>query len=177
SSDVCSSDLYGTSSTSSASQFTYADAAAPIVTSVSVSGLTVPSGPMAGGTSVVLTGSGFTAATRVLFGDVAATFTVNSDTQITPTAPAHVAGTIDLTFETPYGVSLASPFARSSYLATAPSVSLLSTSTGSTAGGDTVTITGSNFLGATRVTFGGVDAVFTVNSDSSITATTPLSSA
>ncbi|MBI1916709.1 MAG: IPT/TIG domain-containing protein [Planctomycetes bacterium] len=168
---------YGTSSTSSASQFTYADAAAPAVTDVSVSGTTVPSGPMAGGTSVVLTGSGFTAATLVLFGDVAASFVVNSDTQITATAPAGNAGTVDVSVETPYGVSLASPFDRYSYLAAAPSITSLSLTSGSTAGGDSVTISGANFLGATRVTFNGVDATFTVNSDSSITATTPLAPA
>ena len=40
-----------------------------------------------------------------------------------------------------------------------------------------MTITGSGFLGATRVQFGGVDAQsFVVNSDTQITAVTPASS-
>jgi hypothetical protein len=40
--------------------------------------------------------------------------------------------------------------------------------------GTQVTITGTNFTGATRVTFGGVKATtFTVNNDSQITATVP----
>ena len=44
-------------------------------------------------------------------------------------------------------------------------------------GGVSVTITGSGFLGATRVQFGGVDAQsFVVNSDTQITAVTPASS-
>ena len=48
-----------------------------------------PPGPTAGGTSVTITGTGFTGATAVDFGDTpAATFTVNSATQITATSPA-----------------------------------------------------------------------------------------
>jgi subtilisin-like proprotein convertase family protein len=39
--------------------------------------------------------------------------------------------------------------------------------------GDTVTITGNDFTGATSVTFNGVSAVFNVNSDTQITATVP----
>jgi subtilisin-like proprotein convertase family protein len=39
--------------------------------------------------------------------------------------------------------------------------------------GDTVTITGNDFTGATSVTFNGLSAVFNVNSDTQITATVP----
>ncbi len=39
--------------------------------------------------------------------------------------------------------------------------------------GTQVTITGTAFTGTTKVTFGGVAATFTVNSDSQITATVP----
>ena len=67
---------------SSADQFTYV--AAPTVTSVSPSG-----GPSGGGTSVILTGTGFSGATAVKFGTTNATiYTVNSATQITATDPA-----------------------------------------------------------------------------------------
>src|SRR5262249_54789711 len=145
------------------------------VAGVSVSGTTIPSGAMAGGTTVVLTGTGFTSATQILFGDVAATsYTVNSATQITVTAPAHTAGTVNVVVTTPFGTSFASPFDLYSYLAAPPSVSSLSASSGTTAGGTTVTITGSNLSGATRVDFGGVPAAFTVNSDSSIIAVSPV---
>src|SRR5438094_7024945 len=63
-------------------------------------------GPTTGGTSVTLTGCGFTGATSVHFGATAApTFTVNSDTKITATSPAHAAGPVDVTVTTPQGTS------------------------------------------------------------------------
>jgi hypothetical protein len=48
-------------------------------------------GPVVGGTSVVITGRNFTGATAVMFGANAATsFTVDSDTQITAVSPPQV---------------------------------------------------------------------------------------
>ena len=61
----------------------------------------------------------------------------------------------------------------------APVITLLTPNSGTSAGGDTVIITGYNFTGATEVWFGvnfngNVDAwSYTVNSDSQITATSP----
>ena len=73
----------------------------PSVTSVSPA-----SGPTAGGTSVTINGTGFTGATAVSFGGTAAsTFTVNSSSKITATAPAESAGTVDITVTTPGGTS------------------------------------------------------------------------
>jgi hypothetical protein len=54
-----------------------------------------------------------------------------------------------------------------------PVISSVSPTTGTKLGGTSVTITGSFFTGATSVTFSGTAATFTVNSDSSITATSP----
>jgi YVTN family beta-propeller protein len=55
-----------------------------------------------------------------------------------------------------------------------PAVTGISPTTGPLSGGTTVTITGSNFTGATGVSFGGIPAAgFTVNSDTSITAVSP----
>src|SRR5207244_605785 len=88
--------IAGTSATSSADQFTYV--AAPTVTN-----LNPTSGPTAGSTSVVITGTGFTGATGVKFGTTNATnFTVNSSTQITATAPAGT-GVVDVTVTIPVG--------------------------------------------------------------------------
>src|SRR5262249_7802062 len=58
--------------------------------------------------------------------------------------------------------------------AAAPSISGVSASSGSTEGGDLVTITGSHFLGATEIDFGTVAASsFTVISDDAILAVAP----
>ncbi len=59
-----------------------------------------------------------------------------------------------------------------------PTVTGVSPSSGSTVGGTSVTLTGTNFTGATMVDFGGVAATsFTVNSATSITAVSPAGSA
>lgn len=71
-----------------------------------ISGISPTSGAPTGGTSVVITGTSFTAATAVKFGSTNATgFTVNSDTQITATSPAGSAGTVDVTVTTAGGTS------------------------------------------------------------------------
>ena len=64
------------------------------------------SGPTTGGTAVTITGTDFTGATAVHFGTAPATsYTVNSSTSITATAPAGTAGTVDVTVTTPAGTS------------------------------------------------------------------------
>ncbi len=74
-----------------ADDFTYTGTS-PMVGSVSPS-----TGPVGGGTTVVITGSGFTGATSVSFGGTAAgSFAVNTDSQITVTSPAHTAGTVNV---------------------------------------------------------------------------------
>jgi hypothetical protein len=71
------------------------------LTGAVVTGMTPASGPSGGGTVVTLSGSGFTGASAVYFGTTAAaSFTVNSDTSITMTAPAHAAGMVDITVKT-----------------------------------------------------------------------------
>jgi CheY-like chemotaxis protein len=79
----------GTSSTSSADQFTFTAIPVPSITSISPN-----SGSTAGGTAVIITGSGFTGATAVSFGPaLTASFTVTSDTQIVAVTPPNPAGT------------------------------------------------------------------------------------
>jgi fibronectin type 3 domain-containing protein len=67
-----------------------------------VTGISPNSGPTAGGTVVTITGQNFSGAAgnlHVFFGTTAATsFTINSDTQITATAPAG-SGTVDVTVQ------------------------------------------------------------------------------
>ncbi len=75
----------------------------PSVTSVSPN-----SGPVAGGQSVTITGTGFTGATSVKFTSTPATaFSVDSDTQITATSPAHGGGSVNVYVQTPSGTSAA----------------------------------------------------------------------
>ncbi|WP_199922079.1 IPT/TIG domain-containing protein, partial [Kitasatospora aureofaciens] len=116
----------------------------PVIASVS------PASGLAGAV-VTLTGSGFSGATAVRFGAVAApSFTVVSDTQITATAPAG-SGTVQ------------------------PVIASVSPASG--LAGSVVTLTGSGFTGATAVRFGAVAAPsFTVVSDTQITATAPAGS-
>jgi hypothetical protein len=83
--------------------FTYV--AKPTVTSISPN-----KGSAKGGTSVVIKGTGFTSARAVNFGTITAkSFTINSSTQITATAPANAAGTVDVTVTTPGGTSSLNP--------------------------------------------------------------------
>src|SRR5439155_12361680 len=74
-----------------------------------VSGLDQSSGNTAGGATITMNGlnfSGGAGQTQVFFGTTAASnVTVLSDTQLTATAPAHAAGTVDVTVQSPYGKS------------------------------------------------------------------------
>ena len=160
--DVTLTNANGTSPTSDADVFTY-------VAVPTVSAMSPTEGPTAGGTTVTITGTGFTGATAVEFGTTPALFTVDSDTEITATSPAGAAGPVDVTVVTPEGTSDADVF---TYVA-APAVSAVSPDEGPTAGGTSVTITGTDFTGATAVDFGGTPALFTVDSDTEITATKP----
>jgi len=163
----------GTSATSAADQFTYVTA--PTVTAISPT-----AGPAGGGTTVTITGTGFAAAPgtgAVRFGATTATYTINSNTQITATAPAGAAGTVDVTVTTVGGSSATSAADRFTYVA-APTLTSISPTAGPTAGGTSLTLTGTNLTGATAVTFGATAASgFTVNSATSITATAPAGAA
>jgi hypothetical protein len=141
-----------------------------------VSGVSPFSGPTAGGTPVTITGTNFTGATGVTIGGAAATsVVVVSGTTITAVTPAGTAGTASVVVTTPGGSNTANTLFT--YVAP-PTVSGVSPSSGPTAGGTPVTITGTNFTGATTVTFGTTAATsFTVNSATQITATSPARSA
>ncbi len=159
----------GTSATGSANLYTYE--APPAVTSVSPN-----SGPIAGGTSVTLGGSGFVTGMTVDFGSNAATgVTVNSSSSATVTSPAgssNSGGVVDVTVSTTNGTSTINGGDQFTY--TSPvTVTALSVHTGPPAGGTQVIITGTDFTGATAVKFGGNPASYTVNSSTQITATSP----
>ena len=123
--------------------------AAPTVTAISAA-----AGPLAGGTPMTITGTGFSGATEVDFGSghAATNLDVVSATQITVTSPAEsTAGTVDVTVTGPGGTSTTSSADQFTYVA-APTVSGVSPAAAT--GGTTVTITGTGFSGATAVDFG-----------------------
>jgi hypothetical protein len=125
-----------------------------------VTGVNPPSGPVAGGGTVTVTGTDFTGATGVNFGTVAASdVAVASDgTSLTVTAPpAGAPGQVDVTVTTPAGTSAITPADQFTYAA-APTVTGIKSPGGPVAGGGTVTVTGTDFTGATGVNFGTVAA-------------------
>jgi alpha-tubulin suppressor-like RCC1 family protein len=106
-------------------------------------------GPQAGGTSVTITGSGFTGASAVQFGASNATsFTVESPTKITAVTPSAIPlpgnGYVLVRVTTPAGIS--PPSAEYGYQSP-PSVEKIKPRKGLAAGGTAVTIEGARFAG------------------------------
>ena len=98
----------GASSANPGDHFTYTNG--PIVTRVSPN-----TGPPSGGTVVAITGQQLSGATAVKFGSTPATsFTVNSATSITATAPAGT-GVVDVTVTSPTGTSITSALDQFNY--------------------------------------------------------------
>jgi hypothetical protein len=84
----------------------------------SVAGLTPRDGPIGGGTKVTITGAGFGATTRVVFGGVAGTrLHVLSPTSLTVLAPEHAAGTVHVRVVSPFGWSRVEPADRYTFVA------------------------------------------------------------
>ena len=137
----------------------------------SISSLSPASGTTAGGTTVTISGSNLTGVTSVRFGNLAAaSFTVVSASQIVAITPASPAAAVNVTVLSPGG----SATRAFTFTASAPSITSVTPSSGSTSGGTTVVIAGTNFTGTTAVTFGGTNATsFTVNSATQITAVAP----
>ncbi|WP_322818808.1 Calx-beta domain-containing protein [Tepidiforma sp.] len=152
--------------TGSANDFVY-------TTGPTVASLSPSQGACNGITTVQITGTGFTSSgTSVVFGAVSATFAYVSPTQLVAVAPSQGAGVVDVRVTTPGGTSpntVADDFTCTG--TPVPTVTGVSPTSGPV--GTTVTITGTNFTGATSVTFGGVAASFTVVSGTQITATVP----
>ena len=119
-----------------------------------ISGFSPASGPA--GSTVTISGSGFTGATAVAFnGTSAASYTVKSDTQITATVPAG-ATTGPVSVTAPGGTATST--ASFTVTATPPAPAISGFSPASGPAGSTVTISGSGFTGATAVAFNGTSA-------------------
>jgi alpha-tubulin suppressor-like RCC1 family protein len=142
----------------------------------SVSSVTPATGPQGGGTVVTIAGANFSGATAVDFGSSAASsFTVNSASSITAESPAGT-GTVAVTVTTPVSTSATGAGDSFAYVPP-PTLTRVKANKGPADGGTSLTISGSNFSGATAVDFGSSPASsFTVNSASSITAESPAAS-
>ena len=134
-------------------------------------------GPMAGGTSVTVTGTGFWGTPTVTFGGAACTSVNRSSvTSLTCTTPAAAA-------PGPVTVAVTNPDAKSgslndayTYFAPPPTISGVAPENGPMAGGTSVTVTGTGFWGTPTVTFGGAPCTaLLVTSNSSLTCVVPPS--
>ncbi len=141
---------------------------APSVAAPSVTSFTPDHGT--NGTSVTIAGSGLTGATAVSFGGTpAASYSVDSDTQITATVGAgSPTGQISVTG--PGGTDVANGL-----FYTPPTVGGFSPAPAAERA--TVTVTGTSFTGATQVKLGGVSVPFSVISNTRLTFTVPVGSA
>ncbi len=155
----------GTSPVSAADTFTYDPV--PTVVSVSPNG-----GSASGGTSVAVTGTGFTDDATVDFGSTPGTgVTVHSTTSITVQSPAGT-GDVDVVVSTPGGSSVSSVADLFAY--GAPSVGAVGPNGGAVGGGTVVTVRGDGFAPGATVKFGDAAATgVTVLSGTLLTASAP----
>jgi hypothetical protein len=131
-----------------------------------ISSFSPTSGPA--GASVDIQGTNLTGATSVKFNGTAdPSFVVNSPTDITAHVPAG-ATTGPISVTTPGGTGTST---TSFPVTVPPTISSFAPTSGPVR--TSVSITGSNFTGASSVTFNGAAASYTVNSPTSITATVP----
>jgi hypothetical protein len=118
-----------------------------------ISSVSPHSGSTAGGNTVTINGTDFQPAMTVKFSSTGASLPVTyvSPTQVTVLAPAHAAGTVDVFATDTAGTSAA--VNGDLYAFGAPTISSVSPHSGSTAGGNTVTINGTDFQPAMTVKF------------------------
>ncbi len=169
----------------------------PPVTLPAVTGVSPAGGTTIGGTTVTITGTGLAHATLVTFGGVAGRITADSGTQITVASPPSTditvtaaaitadsgtritgtgppgTGTVDIAVITPAGTSKPAAADRYTYTVLRPAVTGMSPDSGSTAGGTTVSITGTGLAGATGVRFGAIAGRITADSSTQVTVTSP----
>ncbi len=137
-----------------------------------VTGLNPDEGPVAGGTSVTITGTELEEATSVEFGSSAATITADSEESITAQAPAGT-GTVDVIVTTPSGTSKAVSADQFTYRPI-PVLLDVTPADGPAAGGTTVKINGTGFDAASTVSFGSTPArSVTFESERAIKAVSP----
>jgi|GEM_PF-699018 len=121
---------------------------APTVTSIAPL-----AGPLAGGTAITITGTGFRSGATVSVGGVPITVGSVGSTSITGTTGANSAGTYSAVVT---NTDSQSGTGGSFGYRAVPTVTAISPTSGTTAGGTTVTITGTNFFSGITATIGAV---------------------
>ena len=148
---------------------------APTISSVSPT-----SGSTIGGTSILITGTGFVAGATVTIGGVSAVVGPITATTIAATTPASAAGAKDIVVTNPDTQS-ATGSALFTYVAPiappAPTITSISPTSGTTAGGTAIVITGTGFVAGATVTIGGASATVGTITSTTIAATTPAGTA
>jgi hypothetical protein len=151
------------SSAASGVMFTY-------VTPPSVTKVAPVQGTTLGGTSVVITGTGFVEGAKVTIGKAATAVSVESATEIVATTAAGVAGKDEVVVS--YANGVASTGGSSFTYVAPPVVTSISPAEGSTGGGTAVKIKGSGFLKGSSVKIGAAATSVVVVSETEITAKT-----
>ncbi len=127
---------------------------------------------------MTITGTNFTGASAVKFATSAATsVVVVSSTKITAKTPAHAAGMVNVQVVTPAGTSAVVAADKYTYEGV-PTITSVAPKSGPPGGAQAVTITGTNFTGASAVKFATSAATsVVVVSGTKITAKTPAHAA
>lgn len=146
--------------------FTYFGQLPPLVSSCSPA-----SGPTTGGQTITVNGSDFNSLCTASIGGISAAVAYLNPSSIILTTPAHAAGTVDVIVTNPDFQSSTLP--ASYTYAVPPSVSSCAPASGSTAGGQTITINGLNFRTGCSAAIDGIPCAITRASSAEILLTTP----
>ncbi len=150
--------------------------AGEITLAPNISGISASTGNISGGRSVRVTGSYLLATSQIKFDGVAGTsLFVESSTSVLVTTPAGTLGAKNVVLSTASGATtLVNGF---TYVSTpVPAINSLSVTEGTTAGGTSTVISGTNLDTATSVTVDGNPATIVSNSSTAISITTPAGS-
>jgi hypothetical protein len=128
-------------------------------------------GTTAVGTRVTVAGTAIGPNAAVMFGGVAGSNVSSTETSVSATTPPHTAGPVDVVVTTATGATVTR---TSGYTYILPTISSVFPNAGGTAGGTSVSISGTGFAPGAAVTFGGASASNVItNSETLISATTP----
>jgi len=145
----------------------------PVVTS-----LTPNTGYLTGGSTVTVDGSNFSSGSRVLFGTVESTsVTYVSSTRLRAIVPASgILGAVDITIISPSGTQGLLANGYTYKLMPTPVIDQVTPNSGQLAGGETITIQGSNFFTGLKVYFGTTEAAVSSITSNQLKVVSPESS-